>query len=360
MARLVFIKGEQCKWLNTAIVKSNLNAEEFAVLCKVSSRTIRDWKREKFLIPEKVAELINIKCDLGLPSNITKIDEYWYVTKGARLGGLKRHKLYGLLGDIESRRKGGLISQSNRKQNPVKYKLLGCNVRKEFIPIKKSSQFAEMTGIILGDGGITDNQLTVTLDRVTDSDYIPYVRNLSQIVFGEMFKKNYRKHDRGVDLCLSGINLIENLYKFQLTKGDKIARQINFPVWIWDKIIYQRLCVRGLIDTDGCVFIHRHKVGTTTYQHLRISFSSKSHPLLDSISKVLDIEKIKHYVSHKFGTINIYDLSHIKKYVKKIGFSNLKHINKYQTYLMYNQQIGSNKLEESDSGSFHRLGKSAA
>src|SRR3989344_7845843 len=145
MARLKFAIGEQGKWLRTAIIRSNLNLEEFAQICGVSSRTIRDWKREKYLISDKVAQTISNTFYLKIPKQITKIDDYWYVSKGAHIGGLKRFKLYGQLGDVASRVKGGIVSQLRRKQNPEKYRLLGCKVRKEFIQIKKSTKLAEKT-----------------------------------------------------------------------------------------------------------------------------------------------------------------------------------------------------------------------
>lgn len=339
MSRIIFPEGEQKRWLESAIVKSNLNLGKFALMCGVSSRTIRDWKREKYSISEKVASVILNRYFLKLPKSIKVVTDYWYVSKGAHMGGLERYKLYGPLGNIETRIKGGTISQLRRKEFPEKYRLLGCNVRKEFPPLKESVEFAEMTGIILGDGGMTSNQLVITLNRKTDFGYVPYVCNLSKIVFGEMFRVRNRNYDGGVDLSLSGINLIESLSKFELYKGDKVRRQVDFPKWIWKKNIYQRCCVRGLTDTDGCVFVHFHTTKGIKYRNLRICFSSKSLPLLKSVSRVLSNEKIKHFVNIKYGILNVYDLKHIVKYATIIGFSNPKHSNKYKEHLLYNRRL---------------------
>lgn len=70
-------------------------------------------------------------------------DDFWYVTKGARKGALRRLELYGDLGTPEGRRKGGINSQLRRKENPEKYRLLGCNLRKKFKIEKSSIEFAE-------------------------------------------------------------------------------------------------------------------------------------------------------------------------------------------------------------------------
>ena len=339
MSRLIFPKGLQKKWIEKVISRSGQNIDSLALLSGVSSRTTRDWKRGKYSIPEDVANTIVAKYSINLPKSVKIVDNYWYVSKGARIGGLKRFEKYGLLGNIKTRIKGGKISQLRRKQNPEKYRLLGCNVRKDFLPLRESRSFAEMTGIILGDGGITTYQLRVTLDKKTDLEYIPYVCNLSKTVFGESFNPHNRNFDGAVDLTLSGIGLIENLSRFGLYKGDKIRRQIDFPQWIWKKRIYQQLCVRGLIDTDGCVFPHFHSSGGKKYRNLRVHFSSRSVPLVKSVSKVLVNENIKHFVDVKRGAINIYDLKHIIKYDKYIGFSNPKHSKKFNYHLMYNRRL---------------------
>lgn len=261
MTRLTFPKGVQKDWIENVITKSGQTIDNLASLSKVCPRTFRDWRREKYSISEKAANTISIKYSIDVPKSVKKVDDYWYVFKGAKIGGLKRFEKYGLLGNIETRIKGGRISQLRRKQNPEKYRLLGCNVRKDFLQLRESSHFAEMTGIILGDGGITDYQIRVTLDKKNDKEYVSYVCGLSKIVFGESFRVHNRKNDGAVDLSLSGINLINNLSDFEIYKGDKIKRQIDFPKWIWKKKIYQQLCVRGLVDTDGCVFLHFHSSG---------------------------------------------------------------------------------------------------
>jgi len=53
LPRLKFPEGEQRKFVEEIYQKSGLKAKNLAIIANVSSRTIRDWKRERFNIPKK-------------------------------------------------------------------------------------------------------------------------------------------------------------------------------------------------------------------------------------------------------------------------------------------------------------------
>jgi hypothetical protein len=85
---------------------------------------------------------------------------------------------YFKLGTIESRIKGGKMSQQCRRENPEKYRQLGCNVKKEFITPAYSAEFAEVIGIILGDGAISNYQVRISLDQHRDKEYADFVTDI--------------------------------------------------------------------------------------------------------------------------------------------------------------------------------------
>lgn len=307
--------------------KTGLSSEVLARICGVSSRTFRDWMREKFTISESALLKLRERFSLSLPENIKIVPDFWYVAKGARKGALRRMEIYGPPGTLEGRKKGGRISQLRRKENPQKYKTLGCNVRKDFPDIQKSNDLAEALGIILGDGGITTYQVKVTLDRTTDREYSVFVQDLFGKVFGEKPSFSERYDDNSLHLTLSGIGLVESLSNFGVNKGNKIIMQVDFPEWIWEKLDYQIACVRGLFDTDGCIYLHYHWTKGIKYRSLGFCFTSWSVPLLNSFYRVLQKVKIKSYL--KSGRIYIYDFLEIEKYFKIFGSSNPKHTKKF-------------------------------
>lgn len=337
MGRVIFPKNKQAEWINLLFRDSNVTTNEIANICGVSLRTIRDWRREKYTISEKALLKLSTYFNLAIPVNIKHVSNFWYVSKGAKKGALKRLLLYGPPGTPEGRIKGGKNSQKRRRENPEKYRQLGCYVRKNIISLQATEQFAESTGIILGDGGITKYQLKISLGSQTDREYAFFVKELFRKVFNEIPAWYEYKSDHVIELCISGANLIEELSRWGLEKGNKIHRQVDFPLWIWKSQEYQKACVRGLMDTDGGVYFHCHTTKGIAYRHLGICFTSWSKPLLTSVIRVLTSFNIKH--SSKEGRIYIYDLEVIKKFFDVFGSNNPKHIGKLKYHLSHDRKI---------------------
>jgi hypothetical protein len=113
-----------------------------------------------------------------------------------------------LLGTLESRIKGGKISQQRRRENPEKYRKLGCIVRKNFVVPKYSETFAELVGIILGDGAISRYQVRISLDSNRDKGYMPFVAGVMESQFGEFPSIAQAKGENCTNLTISGVNLV--------------------------------------------------------------------------------------------------------------------------------------------------------
>jgi len=328
--RIKISKKQQIDFLQEVKVKSQMDAEALGIFCNVSGHTVRDWSRAKYTLPHEVGLLLSSKFKVSLPMDFKILKRYWYIKKYARKGALARQKIYGLLGSVETRRKGGLISQEKRRKNPEKYLLLGCKARKQIKPFIHSLALAELCGIILGDGGITNTQISVTLNKFVDKEYASFVEKLLFKIFNE---HPYQKERKSVIvLVLSGVNLVEALEKVGLKRGNKVSHQVGIPSWILKNKNYSRACLRGLMDTDGCVYFHNHLSGGIKYQHLGLNFSNYSRPLVLGAYKILSRNGIKASLLENKG-VWVYSLGEIKKYFKIIGSSNQKHIIKFQSYV---------------------------
>jgi len=329
VSRISFQTGKQKYFIDGLLQTKRISNKKLAKICNVSDRTIRDWRREKFKLPDKALLQIRKKLNVKIPSDIEYLSDYWYVAKGASKGGLKRLAIYGPPGTLEGRKKGGRISQERRKLHPELYP--NCIIRKKFKFPEKSINLAECVGIILGDGNITDYQLKVYLDRVVDYEYADYVRQLFNTVFGEYPHVSENTRDNTLVLVISGASLIDRLHEVGLHKGNKIKKQVDFPPWIWERNEYQISCVKGLIDTDGGLYFHKHWTNGIKYRNLGLCFTSWSKPLIKSVGEVLKINEIKYSVDN-FQRIYVYSFNAIETYARIFGSSNTKFHNKLQDY----------------------------
>ena len=334
MGRIKFSKGEQSKWIKELIKIANLSIDDLAKICGISSRTIRDWRREKFTASEDALLKLSKVFNISLPSSIKIIPDFWYVTKGARKGALKRLKLYGPLGTAEGRRKGGRRSQLRRKLHPELYQ--NCILRKKFFLPQYSDNLAELSGIILGDGGITNYQLKISLNKETEPEYIEFVTHLIKKIFGEFPKKYYfvshgGNKEKVCTICLGGVELIESLKKIGLEKGNKVLRQAEVPNWIKQNKKYSHACLRGLMDTDGCIFYHRHTTKGFLCFNMGLAFTNHSKPLIEFFYKTL--LKNGFNVKRKEHEVYLYRVNEIKRYFEEIGSHNLHHIKRVKDFL---------------------------
>lgn len=317
MDKILFRSGELRSFIVSVQEKMGLDANGIALLLAVSARTIRDWRREKFN-PSKDAILKLSKLS-GLELPIYKIlPQYWYVYKGAKLGGKRRYELYGVVGTIQDRSKGGKASWNKRKNNPT----LLVKYTKTILEPEDSVDLAEFIGIMLGDGGLTHFQCSVYLNSETDKEFAYYVRDLVLKLFGVTPKIYVHKKHKVWRVSISSVNLVKYLTSKGLSIGDKVRLQAGVPSWIWLKPEYIKACIRGLIDTDGSFIIHQYKIKGKEYSYPRLTFSNRSKPLLDFVYKGL--KKLGFNPRIQRDEVCLYNQNEVKRYLEVIGVNNYR------------------------------------
>ncbi|MCX6720198.1 MAG: helix-turn-helix transcriptional regulator [Candidatus Staskawiczbacteria bacterium] len=179
--RAIFPKGKQTEFLFAQINMLDLPWAELADKISIHKRTLNDWKREQYSIPidklEKICRLSGSK----IPKNIKLKDPFWYIFKGARLGAAASIKKYGRVGGNQIYQKKKWYEWWNKKGKNHKF---GCIIKPLAIKTPRFSRnLAEFTGIMLGDGGITQKQITVSTNSVDDKQYGYFVRRLIKKLF---------------------------------------------------------------------------------------------------------------------------------------------------------------------------------
>ncbi len=146
--------------------------------------------------------------------------------------------------------------------------------------IKKDEKLAEAVGIILGDGNFYISSRCAQLDIALNSKENYYISYVQELFFQITKIKPSVKFDSKrncIHLRISKKDVVLALLNSTgLKAGNKIKNKVTIPKWIWKKKSYLRLCIRGLMDTDGSLYYLKPHWPNL----LQLSFKSNNKKLL--------------------------------------------------------------------------------
>lgn len=307
---------------------SKLTWIDIALECKVSIRHLTDLKRGIYSISQLKTDLIREKFGVELPKDVVVRKDFWYIPMAAELGGKRHFELYGPPPATRaSRRKGGFNS---RRINILHH--TGFIVAKTIIKAPKNTDLAEIIGALMGDGGLTLTQTHITLNLKTDKEYAIYLRNLIERLFKINVSLYERPNNSTIDVVVSSVKLISFLKRKGLPVGDKIRQGLDIPEWIYKRKEWQRACLRGLLDTDGCTYIDHHKYKDKIYGHIGLAFTSYSPRLIKSIAKILQNLGYSPTVSTRLRVL-LRREKEVLRFFKEFKPSNPRHYGKLREFL---------------------------
>ena len=83
------------------------------------------------------------------------------------------------------------------------------------------------------------------------------------------------------------------------------------------------------MDTDGCLFIHRHVIGGVIYKNIGLCFTSESRPLLNSVADIFRKYGIMPHITDRGTRIYLYNQNSVLRYLRIFGSSNPRITEKY-------------------------------
>lgn len=312
-------------FFETVYKKSRLNLESLGTKVDIHSRTLRDWRRGKYTPKVEVLQKISLLSGVPMPKINKYLNDYWHAPIAARLGRQAVTKKYGHI----------FIAPEVRKI--AAYKAMATRIASgdTFYSAKQityptySESLAEFIGIVLGDGSITKNQVTITLHKNDDAEFVLYVVKLIHSLFD--VAPSVAEREMVKNIVVSRKKLVMFLQDAGLVIGNKVYQQVDVPKWIKQNIKFSIACARGLFDTDGCIYVDKHTYKDKIYRHCGLTFRNYSFPLLNFFKNILR----QHLLNPTQGNLTSVTLrkgEEIKKYFKIIGSSNPKHLNKFQKF----------------------------
>lgn len=251
-----------------------------------------------------------------------------------RKGGFARVARHGNPWTPEGRRLGGLRSIQTHIKNGTRFKVL-----KPITVPERSARLAELIGILMGDGHIGLYQTTVATNSETDYQHALYVKALIEDLFKVRVHVNNRKDKKTCEIIVSSKSICHFFVGQGIPQGNKIALGLYIPKWIQKKLFYRKAFVRGLFDTDGCVYLDTHRFGKKVYKNIGMAFANQSLPLLSFFKETLELFGLHPTQKTEFRVF-LRRKEDIRRYFDLIGSSNEKHLKKIHQYFLAPQKGG--------------------
>lgn len=205
--------------------------------------------------------------------------------------------------------------------------------RKTIAIPQESVELAELMGIIFGDGGIGNNwQIVISLNSELDNEYALYVVTSIEKLFHLKVTVRKRPNQNTLVIVVSSMNLLDFIISKGAIKGDKLKGKMKIPNCIIANPEYKKSFVRGLVDTDGCIYIHKHKIKGINNINIGLCFTSASKNLIYYVAKILNQLGIKPHITKNRQNIYLYGEKSIVKYLDIFGSSNPRIYNKLKTW----------------------------
>ncbi len=125
---------------------------------------------------------------------------------------------------------------------------------------EQTETLAYVVGVALGDGNLSNPNGRATRLRVTcDAKYPRIIQDISaalRVLFPENKVSLIPKGTGAFDISVYS-NRLDKFIPWQTGEGSKAKQQARVPEWIRNDAHYSRACLRGLIQTDGCLYTDR-------------------------------------------------------------------------------------------------------
>lgn len=195
--------------------------------------------------------------------------------------------------------------------------------RKQIKYPKPSGQLAEFVGIFLGDGSFGGKyQIVISWNHKCEHDYARYIQRMVRNLFGVESKKRIRKQYGSAEIVISSSNLVDQIRKLTGIKAAKAKNSFKLPAWLSGNRRYRIGFLRGLFDSEGCIYRHKYYSNATPYSYAKIAvtnYCDKILSIFQEFLKSLGIDSVKYR-----NRIHIYSDKDTKRFFSLVGSNNSK------------------------------------
>lgn len=120
---------------------------------------------------------------------------------------------------------------------------------------------AYIIGLALGDGNLSNSngravRLRITCDKKYPELYLHIQKSLAKLLPNNIVSLADRRGESCLDVsCYS--NSLEDILGWKAKGGSKYNQDVKIPNWILEDQEFTKECLKGLVQTDGCIYTDR-------------------------------------------------------------------------------------------------------
>ncbi len=300
-----------------------LNGKSLRKFCldnKINYNPAKWWRRGGCLIPKEIFDkILPMSKDREYWSKSAKyFDDNWGTSKGGKesIRKLSRKQLLSNLIYVRSKRK-----------------------IPKLLKIKFNKFFLEFYGALMGDGCLckvkrkkygTIYYIIISGHKILDRNYHEnYLIPLIKREFGLNFKIKVNKNNNSMVTQKINKDLFLKLKNLGFPVGKK-GQRLRIPKKLYNlNWKLSKNIIRGLFDTDGRIFSRKDE----RYRYPHIKITSKSIKLIKQLYKILREKDYPVRITKNKDEIILKGIENTKKWMKDIGSSNKKHLDKYNYWI---------------------------
>ncbi len=334
------ISNIQKRFVAKALAEFKGSLFEFAHRLGVHPRTLGEYREGRYRLNAARAKQIEMVSGVVAPKGLPSFDQKKHLVSISRKGGKGLIAKYSRVPVSETVRKQAWVDWWERKGRHEK------RFKHTMKTPEHSARLAELAGIILGDGGIGPYQITVTLskeERAYSSNnvghfglaYAKYVQTLSKDLFGIPVSLHNREGHGACDVRISSRECVLFFMKeCGFSVGSKIASDARIPEWIMANQEYRKACLRGALDTDGCIFLETHSsYKNRKYSYARLNITIYIPGLVEQLYEILSSLDLHPKIRRGGKAVQLENLDEICKYMEVVGSSNPQRHRQYKRIL---------------------------
>lgn len=203
--------------------------------------------------------------------------------------------------------------------------------RKQIKYPKPSESLAEFIGIFLGDGSFGNKyQIIISWNHKCEQTYAKYIQKMVFKLFGLDSKIRIRKQYGSAEIVISSSNLVDHIRGLTKIKADRGKKLFELPAWLSKNKRYKVGFLRGLFDSEGCIYRHKYYSNAKAYSYVKIAVTNYCDEILSifqNFLKSLRINSVKYR-----NRVHIYSDTDAKRFFSLIGSNNSKNTTRFKEY----------------------------